>query len=151
MIEKKLVEYFSILRDFGRIYTQKILQGNPKLTSDLKLSQIKAIYAFRDRDSFTMKELAENIGAKLPNMTMMIDSLIKEGIVERERDDHDRRRVLVGLTQKGKKIRASFLNQRHTIARSIFANLDENDIRDLMDSLSTLCRVLEKAFKKDLK
>ena len=149
-MEAKLLEYLTVLRDFGRIYTQKIISGNPKLKTDLKLSQIKTLFAFRDRDRLSMKELAEILGVKLPNMTMMIDSLAKEGVVERERDFDDRRKVYVSLTPKGKKTIADFLTHRHRIARTIFRQVNTADKLELLNSLGSVCRILEKAFSKGL-
>ena len=145
-MEKELLEYLNVLRDFGGIYREKIINGNPKLKSDLKLSQIKALYAFRSSDCLSMKELAANIGVKLPNMTMMVDSLIKEGIVERDRDEEDRRKVIVRLTEKGKRVRSDFLAYRHKIAQSLFSKLNKEDKKELLNSLSSVCRILEKAF-----
>jgi DNA-binding MarR family transcriptional regulator len=146
-MEKELIEYLSVLRDFGRVYREKIINGNPKLKSDLKLSQIKSLYAFRDNDCLSMKELAGDIGVKLPNMTMMVDSLIKEGIAERDRDEGDRRKVIVRLTKKGKRVRSDFLARRHRIAQSLFARLNKEDKNELMSSLGNVCRILEKAFR----
>jgi DNA-binding MarR family transcriptional regulator len=147
-MEEKLIEYLTVLRDFGRIYTQKIISANPKLKTDLKLSQIKTLSAFRDSDRLSMKELAEFLGVKLPNMTMMIDSLAKDGVVERERDSDDRRKVYVSLTPKGKKIRGDFLTHRHRVARSIFKQVNAADKSELLNSLGSVCRILEKAFAK---
>jgi DNA-binding MarR family transcriptional regulator len=149
-MEKQLIEYLNILRNFGRIYRDRILDGNSKLKKDLKLSLIRALYAFKDKDRLSMKELAANIGVKLPNMTMMIDNLEEEGIVERARDDLDRRKVIVRLTPRGKRIKANFLAQRHRIAQTILANLQHQDKKELLYSLSNTCRILKKAFNKDL-
>jgi len=147
-MEEKLLEYLTVLRDFGTIYTRKIISGNPKLKTDLKLSQIKALYAFRDRDRLTMKDLAEIVGVKLPNMTMMVDSLEKEGIVCRERDGADRRKVYVRLTAKGKTVREDFLAERHRIAKAVFEKINAGDKRELLSSLGTVCRILGKTFKQ---
>ena len=93
-----------------------------------------------------MKELAANIGVKLPTMTMMIDSLAREGLVGCEHDEKDRRRVIVWLTPKGKKVRSDFLAQRHAIAGTIFMRLNVRDRKKLLRSLGDVCGVLEKAF-----
>jgi DNA-binding MarR family transcriptional regulator len=77
-------------------------------------------------------------------MTMMIDSLIKEGIAERDRDETDRRKVMVRLTVKGEKIRAAFLAHRRKVAKSIFSHLTENDKQQLLGSLDMVCKILGK-------
>ena len=143
-MEEELNQYMRILRNFGRIYTQKIANGTTNIQSDLRVSQIKALFAFKEASCFSMKELAENVGVKLSNMTMMIDSLIKEGIAERDRDETDRRKVMVRLTAKGEKIRAAFLAHRRKVAKSIFSHLTENDKQQLLGSLDTVCKILGK-------
>ncbi len=96
-----------------------------------------------------MKELAQNCGVKLSNMTIMIDKLIEEGFAERKRDESDRRKVLVTLTPKGKEPRSKFLESRRKTATSIFSNLSEEDKNDLMGSLDRVCTILEKAISSD--
>jgi len=148
-MDERLLEYLAVLRDFGRMYTQKILEGSRE-SSLLKLSRIKALYAFRDQDSSTMSELAENIGAKLPSMTMMIDNLTEEGLVERARDEQDRRKVIVCLTDKGRRLRQEFLEQRKRIAEQLFARLSRQDEQELMGLLGRVCDILEKAFYDEM-
>lgn len=148
-MEKKLLEYFTLLKDFGRIYTRRIIDGDPQIKSDLKLSQIKALYAFRDQECLTMKELAASLDVKLPNMTMMVDSLEGDGIVERDRDGRDRRKVMVRLTEKGKEIRADFLERREEIAKAIFSRLNQADRRELLTSLASVCRILDKTVNEE--
>jgi len=143
-MEEELNQYMRILRNFGRIYTQKIANGTANIQSDLRVSQIKALFAFKEASCFSMKELAENVGVKLSNMTMMIDSLIKEGIAERDRDETDRRKVMVRLTAKGEKIRAAFLAHRRKVAKSIFSHLTANDKQQLLGSLDMVCKILGK-------
>jgi len=143
-MEEELNQYMRILRNFGRIYTQMIANGTTNIQSDLRGSQIKALFAFKEARCLSMKELAENVGVKLSNMTMMIDSLIKEGIAERDRDETDRRKVMVRLTAKGEKIRAAFLAHRRKVAKSIFSHLTENDKQQLLGSLDMVCKILGK-------
>ena len=145
-MDERLLEYLAVMRDFGRIYTQRILEGSRESSNLLKLSRIKALYAFRGQDSSTMTELADNIGAKLPSMTMMIDNLAEEGLVERARDEQDRRKVIVRLTDKGLRIREEFLEQRKQIAQQLFAKLSKEDEQELMHLLERVCDILEKAF-----
>jgi DNA-binding MarR family transcriptional regulator len=126
---------------------QNAVDNGRSINSDLKLSQIRAIAAFRNKDCLSMKELANNIGVKLSNMTMMIDRLIQDEMAKRNRDESDRRKVMVSLTPKGKKIRAKFLAQRRKVAKSIFANLNNQDKNELLESLDKACHLLEKSIK----
>ena len=142
-MEKELLAYLNLLRDFGRIYTQRIMDGDAGV-ADLKQSQVKAIYAFRDQDNFSMKELADRAGVKFPNMTMMIDEMEQAGMVKRMRDKADRRKVLVGLTSKGREARDIFLERRQSFAKEMFVKLQREDKEELLSSLASVCRILDK-------
>jgi DNA-binding MarR family transcriptional regulator len=143
-MEEELNKYMRILRNFGRIYTEKVADGSSNIKSDLRVSQIKALFAFKDANCLSMKELADNVDAKLSNMTMMVDSLIRDGIAERDRDDQDRRKVMVRLTPLGEKIRAQFRSHRRKVAKSIFSHLTEDDKKALLSSLDNACKILAK-------
>lgn len=143
--------YFAILRNFSRLFLQGIIDNGKSIKADLKLSQIKAIAAFHDKDCFSMKELANNIGVKQSNMTMMVHNLIKDGIVKRNTVKSDFRKVMVCLTPKGKKIRDKFLNQRRSVTRTMFANLSAQDKDEMLNSLDKVCHLLEASMKGSVK
>lgn len=149
-MDEKILVYLALLRDFGRIYTQKILNGRTAGKIDLKLSQVKAMYAFRDADSRSAQEFADLVGTKLCTATVMVDSLEREGLVTRERDHADRRKVMVTLTPKGKRFRKDFLAHRHRIARKIFAHTSSPEQVRLQKALATVCEILQNAFANEI-
>lgn len=55
-----------------------------------------------------MNELAHQINASSPAMTGIIDRLERQGLVQRDRDDADRRVVLISLTDEGRAAVAVF-------------------------------------------
>ena len=149
-MDEKILGYLALLRDFGRIYTQKILSGTTEQKNDIKLSQVKAMYAFRDADSHSAQEFADLVGTKLCTATVLADSLEREGIVTRERDAADRRKVMVTLTARGKKFRKDFLAHRHRIARTIFAHISTTEQARLQEALCTVCEILQHAFAYEI-
>ena len=148
-MEDELNQYFTTLRNFSRVLLNRITNNDSGTDCELKLSQMKAISAFKDDSSFLMKELAHNCGVKISNMTTMVDDLIQEGFAKRERDESDRRKVLVHLTPKGKEVRARFLANRRKTARSIFSRLTDDDKKELLSSLDRACKILEKSIAPD--
>lgn len=59
------------------------------------------------RTGVTLTALAAAIGVALPTMSLLVDRLVRAGLVRRERDPADRRRVLLRLSAAGDRIRAS--------------------------------------------
>lgn len=147
-MEDELDSYFTTLRNFSRLFMQSAVDDGKSIRSDLRLSQIRAIAAFRNQNRLSMKALAHTIGVNLPTMTMMINRLIKDGMAERYRGTSDRRKVIVCLTDQGKKIKAKFLAQRRRTAQAIFSSLNHDDKEELLSCLSGACRVLEKFLSK---
>ena len=142
-MEKDIIDYLNFLRIFGRIYIQSIMDSNTE-DSDIRPSQVKAVYAFMDNDTYSMKELADNARMKLPNMTIMIDEMESSGLVKRIRDKNDRRKVLVGLTAKGKRFRENLLLNREKFTKEMFIKLNKEDKDELLSSLEKVCRILGK-------
>lgn len=89
-------------------------------------------------------ELGETIGISKPQMTNSIDRLIELGMVRRQHDKKDRRRINIQLTQKGKKTleRAERLLKSRWKAR--MASLQEGDQKKLADSLRDIGEILNK-------
>jgi DNA-binding MarR family transcriptional regulator len=143
-MEEQLRQYMQVMRNFGNVYTKKIAEGIGNIKADLRVSQMNALFAFKDANCLSMKELAVNAGVKISNMTMMIDSLIAEGMAARDRDDSDRRKVMVRLTPDGEKIRSAFLAHRRKVAKNVFSHLSGGDKEKLLNSLDAACKILAK-------
>jgi DNA-binding MarR family transcriptional regulator len=143
-MEEQLRHYMQVMRNFGNVYTKKVADGIGNIKSDLRVSQMRALFAFKDTHCLSMKELAANAGVKISNMTMMVDRLIAEGMAARDRDGNDRRKVMVRLTPEGDKIRSAFLAHRRKVARNAFSHLSEDDKEKLLSSLDTACKILAK-------
>jgi len=148
-MEDELNKYFRTLRQFSHIFLNRVMDNGNGMKCDMKLSQLKALAAFKDDCPFTMKELAANGMVKLPNMTTMVDSLIREGLAERKRDGRDRRKVMVRLTPEGTSLRAEFMASRRQTARSIFAKLNDEKKDELLESLNRVCAILEETMEKE--
>ncbi|PLX50893.1 MAG: MarR family transcriptional regulator [Desulfobulbaceae bacterium] len=69
--------------------------------SGLSPTQMHAIEVIGQAGKLRMKELAEQMGLTTGTITVMVDGLTRQGVVEREKDEEDRRSVLVHLTARG--------------------------------------------------
>jgi DNA-binding MarR family transcriptional regulator len=67
----------------------------------LSLAQYQLLERLRSEDALTVSELAASAGVTPPTATRMLDVLARDGIAERRAAEHDRRAVLVSLTDAG--------------------------------------------------
>ena len=134
-----------IMENFEHIYAQKIDIDCTILKADLTESQITALFAFDDGEDFSIKEFANNLGVRSYNMNGVINSLIKDGIVEQGKDNKNSRQVKVRLTPHGKKILAQFVGHQQKVAETICVCLSDKDKVILLNSLDTAYKILKKS------
>ncbi len=79
----------------GRLFSQDLLQG-------LTQSQFGVLEMLYHLGSLCQGELSQKLIRSTGNMTLILDNLEKQKLVERERDEFDRRLVHIHLTPKGK-------------------------------------------------
>ena len=141
-----LSEQMLIIKDFiDEFYNKTVFHGGKALNSDLTPSQIKSLFAFeKDDHEYPIGELGKNARVKSSTMTDMIDRLEQDGIVERIRDDGDRRVVKVRLTDKGKKIKRQFSLKMRQGIEEAFSHLSETEKNILIDHLKGAYQILKR-------
>ncbi|MAE05265.1 MAG: MarR family transcriptional regulator [Nitrospinae bacterium] len=101
-------------------------------------SQFSVLDAIFHLGPLSQRELGEKIFRTSGNVTMVVDNLERGGMVRRERDPGDRRRVAVRLTAKGKNTIRELLPRRVAAIRDEMAALSAAE----QDELRRLCRKL---------
>jgi DNA-binding MarR family transcriptional regulator len=81
--------------------------------------------------------LAEAVGVDAPYATLIVDTLVERGLVERRPDPDDRRRKLVSLTAAGKEMVAR-VNRIRREPPAGFANLSAAELSTLEDLLQRI-------------
>jgi DNA-binding MarR family transcriptional regulator len=104
--EKDVAVAPSLLLDraAGRVSSavQKVLRD-----SGVTLEKWRILDLLAEREGMTMSEIATAVVVTGPTLTRIVDDLATRALVHREVDVHDRRRVLVHLTPRGQRMRAS--------------------------------------------
>ena len=142
-MDDALITYFAILKKASYQLIDQVMQDTRLPGVDFKFSHIKAIATFLEDSGYTVKELADNGMIKLPNMSVMIGDLVRNGFAHKRRSTQDRRKVVVTLTPEGRQLRARFIASRQKAAMDLFAKLDTAKQEDLLRSLKSLCTILE--------
>ncbi|MCR4330195.1 MAG: MarR family transcriptional regulator [Candidatus Roizmanbacteria bacterium] len=69
---------------------------------ELSMGKLQALSAISQGKN-TMGKIADDLVISLPSATSLVEKLVERGFVERTHDTHDRRLVLIHLTQAGEK------------------------------------------------
>ena len=71
----------------------------------LNVAQMASLYFLYDsKEGMTMGDLAKCAGVKMPTMTDTVSPLVKAGYAVRSHADNDRRKVIMTITEKGRKL-----------------------------------------------
>ena len=94
-----------------------------------------------------MTQISRMSGLEKGSFTAVADKLIAMGLVKRERDPEDRRKIMLRLTREGNSITRILIQNAETHLERKLSKLDETESRELMDAFGVLSRYAEK-FKK---
>ena len=91
-----------------------------------------------------MSDISRHMGISKPYMTVLVNKLIREGLVERVSNPEDRRVVNVRITEAGREgIREFTKRVRETVIRNL-ASLDTEDISLLHESTKEIRSIISK-------
>lgn len=82
-----------------------------------------------NEDTLNMNELSDKLNVTMGTATTTIDNLVKKKFVKREREDEDRRRVNISLTNKGLLALTSHKTFHNQMIKLITKNLSEKELQ----------------------
>jgi DNA-binding MarR family transcriptional regulator len=85
-----------------------------------------------------MTRLADELGVALPNATGIVGRLVERGIVARADDASDRRRVVVTLTDAGRRVIAEMEEGRRERMSRLLSQLTDEQQQRLLQSVKDL-------------
>jgi len=140
-IEMRMLEVKNL---FSGISTEMVKSSVGIMGFAVNMSQLKAMTAFSEDSLLSMGELCKMANIKMPSMTEVVDRFEKEEILERIRNNEDRRVVKVKMTAKGKKMHKEVLKRRANELTKMFGVLTTEDRTKLVDSLKNVSEILIK-------
>ncbi len=137
LCEEPLVHrFFSIV---GRLGVFGLLLSQD---SELTLNQLRVLFRLHYRESVVMGEVADLLGVAQPTATGVIDRLVEKGLVERESDPADRRRVVVRLSAAGRERIQAIRCAGAKAAQAVFSRLDSLQREALLQALEPVYQLL---------
>jgi DNA-binding MarR family transcriptional regulator len=140
-VNSELVE--GVADQFRRIVRHLRASSNEDWTSlSLTRAQLRILAQLRQDGPAAVGQLAAQLGVTLPSITATVDRLVRAGLVAREDDPNDRRRVINMLTPTGTTLieRLQEGKRARLIAALELLNSEELDV--LVSGLAALERAL---------
>ena len=83
------------------------------------------------------------MGVSLPTATHLVDRLAAKGVVVRTRPEHDRRLVLVALSEQSKAQQRAFFENRVALILSVLEPLGPTEREQVVKALGEIARVVQ--------
>lgn len=109
--------------------------------SGLTASQFEVLEVLYDLGDLRICDIIEKILATGGNMTVVIDNLAKDGLVQQCMDPQDKRVKLIRITEKGKSLMDDLIPRYLDNINSIFKDLSEAEKQNLREILIKLSGV----------
>ena len=109
-------------------------------TRGLTVAQYLHLRVLREQKGLFQNEISARLGIEKASSTAVLDALERDGLIERQRDGKDRRRLKVTLTGKGEKLADEMMSFAKQIAS---AATDGVDADDLASFFATMDRVID--------
>ncbi|MHC0038109.1 MarR family winged helix-turn-helix transcriptional regulator [Pseudoneobacillus sp. C159] len=113
-----------------------------QIGSDLTNDQHFTLRYINQVETCTSSELAEVFDVQKSAITAIIQRLWEKGLIERTRDEKDRRVVYLTLTEKGLELYQKAEQRIHHLVESLITQFDETEIKQFLDTFEKLNGIL---------
>jgi len=116
-------------RAFGRALQARIAR------SGVSMGQWFFLRALWDEDGLTQRELSHRVGMMEPTTVTAVNVMESQGLVQRVRNAHDRRKMNVFLTDKGRALRETMMPSASDIATLAVEGIALEEVAQAIDVL----------------
>lgn len=95
------------------------------------LYNILRILRGQDGSGLACSHISERMVTRDPDVTRLVDKLLKLGLVHRHRSDHDRRVVLISITEEGRDLLAKLDMPTRELNSRTLGHLTRDELKDL--------------------
>jgi MarR family 2-MHQ and catechol resistance regulon transcriptional repressor len=134
--EKTVLRLWLLLRRVGDQLSvcQDLVYGKYGLTTE----QFGVLASIKSRGPLRPLDLAQILERSPNSMSMIVDRMVKAGLVRRTRDRKDRRAVFVSMTDKGRQAVEPAVPAGWDFIHRVVSPLSHDDRRSLADMLETV-------------
>lgn len=111
---------------------------------DITPPQFNALVALDDHGVLTMGELCDHLYLACSTATDLIDRMERNGLIERQRDQNDRRVIRLKITERGQNIIDQVMDARRRYLANTLAGLDREATSKIVHSLDQLYSLMVK-------
>ncbi|MDD2767865.1 MAG: MarR family transcriptional regulator [Methylococcus sp.] len=132
-----------VLNELRRIVRSLDLQSKQLQKSGLTGSQLLILKALEQKDSMTGNQISYAVNLSQGTITAVLDRLEAKEMVSRERSSTDRRRLVITLTETGRKAIQQTPSLFHANFLTAFGQLCEWEQTAILSSVQRLAKMMD--------
>lgn len=109
----------------------------------VSIPQSFILSALLEENGITLKEIGNRTLIDSSSMTVLVDKLEKDGLVERQLDPQDRRAIRVFITESGKQIAEQVAEIAYQFNSELYDLLGEGNQKEFIHGLNNISHGLE--------
>lgn len=141
MEREELERYVEKLQQIFLLTMRRISKQTTDCEPKLTGPQFYILQLLRKKGRCTVSSLAEEMTVKPSAITAMIDRLLKQGYVLRDRDEKDRRVVFIQISEEGKVVLDETHEKRKQVLMKYLSYLDQEELDSLVSIFTKLSRI----------
>jgi DNA-binding MarR family transcriptional regulator len=129
----------------GLLYRRfNVLQRGEKRCFGVTLSQCMILETLHQEGRMTVRDLAESLGLDQSSVTRSIDVLVRDGLLQRARDEKgDRRRVFISLGARGRGLARKLEDCADRYCERILARIPADRRDDVLHALGVVVDAID--------
>lgn len=145
-LENMVDNIFSI---YPILYKNLMKKTHACMNINMSNSHYQIIFVLNRLGELSVTEISKKVCISKPQMTVLIDKLIIDGLVERKPSDVDRRVINISLTEKGKEFVEQYKLEAKNNMKNKLRSLSEEDLKSLSSALDVVKNITGK-IKEDI-
>ena len=106
-------------------------------------AQGRILYVLWQEDGVPIKTIAERCGLAITSLTTMLERMEKTGLIIRQQDSGDKRKILIFLTDKAKALKEDYDAISDRMSAIFYQGFTEEEIRNFEEHLERIRLNLE--------
>jgi DNA-binding MarR family transcriptional regulator len=119
-------------------YTRAAIHRTVKEDFGITATQYHVLRRIKESGPKTVSELSECMFISRPGISRAVDELANEGLIKRERDEHDRRVVYLSASVAGKRVMEKIFEKNNLFMEEFFSSLDDRQLATVSEAFEIL-------------
>ncbi|EES74998.1 transcriptional regulator, MarR family [Paenibacillus sp. oral taxon 786 str. D14] len=135
LIERYLAAYFEVTKRLNG-------QIRDMIQEDVTMEQFQILKYIASRGRCTSTELADTFGVGKSSITAMTTRMVDKGVLQRTRDEEDRRVVYLTMTEQGERNYAIVQEQIMSTVSKYLVHFSAEEVEGVISAFEKLARLI---------